>query len=1098
MPRQGGTRLNFQFNKGWITEANPMSFPEGTMQDVDNCILDIDGSIRRRPGINYDKQSIYFGDVGGVTATNAVGFFEWTNVGGNGTLGFTVTQVGTKLYFHIQAGPDTVDNLVGSISFAGFATDTTAATKNVVSVTSGLGYLFVVGEFIEPFYVTYDENAGTLSTTPITIKIRDFEGADDGLDVDERPTTLSNLHEYNLRNQGWPSSFQNIYKGADKATSDPVQYTFDKEGVYPSNADILNFGKTGSGTDEDDVNRYDPSTMFKNVFGTTPAARGKYTFNAFDINRGTIVAGATRTRTLRRPQAVAFHNGRVFYSGVNATGFTSNVYYSQQLTDVEKVGNCFQENDPTAEEFNELLATDGGLITIPNAGGILALLEGPAGIIVFASNGIWEITGQEGKFSATEFYVRKVTDMGCVGRETVLNADGSFLYWSSSGIISLQPDQVTSNLSPQNLTQNTIQTGYLLIGGVQQQWARGVYIQQEKKAVWIYSTNPAYDGASNRFRYNGVLILDLQLGAFYKYSISDTATTTPYVAGITKTAPFVSTLGAEPVTAGGTTVTAGGETVTAGTAAGVTSDVEVSAWKFLVVRTDLSNRLTMGEFTYDGFYDWYYHDGVGADYTSFAETGYDHGGMPIYDKKPTYIWTYLSRYSKTRLQGGYYNIGLGTTEEYSSWCDNLNNIAYASLTYPIGHGTGVLFDVAVSFDGTKMFLLDGWDKTIYQYTLSTPYDCSTATYDSVSLDVSATHTTVNSLQMSDNGLKMYITGGASPAVTVLSEWTMTTANDLSTATLTNTLTPGQTGIFAIIINSDGTKGAYAATGTGLVYGFTLSTPYDLSTLATNSTYDFTSETASALDLAFDRVGDKMYLLGNTNVLYDYDMNNFDISTVAPTGNDYTFAEPTEQVSGFDMRLSANAETYLYMTDTFNQAAANSGTAVYQYDIDCCSPTVALARTATVKYLVESESVETTVYADPNYDDSGWSTAPMGFYKSPGGVKSHPWTKINELGAAGFQTAIPDDSNVWIRSTLTLTEASTVDFKLYRDDNAFLWIDGVLQSITTIESGYSTFQTELEAGTYSIVYKVEDSDVATGSGNYIYAAYAIETTPATCV
>ena len=41
--------------------------------------------------------------------------------------------------------------------------------------------------------------------------------------------------------------------------------------------------------------------------------------------------------------------------------------------------------------------------------------------------------------------------------------------------------------------------------------------------------------------------------------------------------------------------------------------------------------------------------------------------------------------------------------------------------------------LAFSSDGTKMFVAGAWNKKIYQYTLSTPWDISTASYASIFL-----------------------------------------------------------------------------------------------------------------------------------------------------------------------------------------------------------------------------------------------------------------------------------------------------------------------------------------------------------------------------
>lgn len=654
MPRQRGQRQNFSFVKGWNTEASPMTFPEGTAQDVENLILDIDGSLRRRLGATINESLTPYGS-NTVLAykTQAIGYSLWENVAGEGGETFIVTQLGTTLYVKESDGDP-----VGTIDLTPYTVSgkVSEAERAVVRYVGGLGYLFVVGEYIEPIYVTYE--SGVLTATQINVKVRDFEGVDDSLPVDERPATLSSEHEYNLRNQGWPTSFQNIFNGGTKATSDPVVYTFDRKGYYPSNADILYYGKAGSGASEDDISRYDPNTMEKNVFGTSPAPKGKYVLDAFSLDRATAggVAGIPVESTDKRPTAVAFHNGRVFYSGINTTDYTGKVYYSQQLTEISRVGNCYQDNDPTAEEFNQLLATDGGVVAIPDAGSILHLEEISAGIAVFATNGVWEVTGRDGRFSATEFYIRKVTNIGCIGAETIINADNTVIYWSNEGIVALASDKVTGNLQAEIITTSSIQTGYLLFGGAQRAGARGAWIGAEKKCVWLYSTDANYDNLSNRFKYNGVLIFDLSLGAFYKYNVADlNVGAAPYIAGIVESqAAILKPTGSELVTAGGAVVTAGGVDVTI--LVDQFTSAESSNWNLLIIDENGANyEATMGAFGSRTFYDWKYKDGVGANYSSFLETGHDTSGQPFFRKQPTYVYVYLNRLSKTARSGSYYN-----------------------------------------------------------------------------------------------------------------------------------------------------------------------------------------------------------------------------------------------------------------------------------------------------------------------------------------------------------------------------------------------------------------------------------------------------------
>ena len=84
-------------------------------------------------------------------------------------------------------------------------------------------------------------------------------------------------------------------------------------------------------------------------------------------------------------------------------------------------------------------------------------------------------------------------------------------------------------------------------------------------------------------------------------------------------------------------------------------------------------------------------------------------------------------------------------------------------------------------DGTKMYLTGGAYTTTDQtdqYTLSTAWDISTASYDSVSLDHSSQDATPDDILFNDDGTKFYMLGGSGHTI---SEYTLSTAYQLSSA-----------------------------------------------------------------------------------------------------------------------------------------------------------------------------------------------------------------------------------------------------------------------------------------------------------------------------
>lgn len=132
-------------------------------------------------------------------------------------------------------------------------------------------------------------------------------------------------------------------------------------------------------------------------------------------------------------------------------------------------------------------------------------------------------------------------------------------------------------------------------------------------------------------------------------------------------------------------------------------------------------------------------------------------------------------------------------------------------------------------DGTKMYLLGAQNDTVYQYTLSTAWDLASVAYDSVSLSVNSQDPTPKGLFLKPDGTKMYVCGQTTDSV---HQYTLSTAWDLSTATYDSvsfSVNAQATGVEGVYFKTDGTEMYVVCQLTDRVYQYTLSTAWDLST-----------------------------------------------------------------------------------------------------------------------------------------------------------------------------------------------------------------------------------------------------------------------------
>jgi DNA-binding beta-propeller fold protein YncE len=95
---------------------------------------------------------------------------------------------------------------------------------------------------------------------------------------------------------------------------------------------------------------------------------------------------------------------------------------------------------------------------------------------------------------------------------------------------------------------------------------------------------------------------------------------------------------------------------------------------------------------------------------------------------------------------------------------NVSTAVYASLSISFSAQSNYSWGVAFSSDGTKMYIVDNHFRVVFQYTLSTAWNVSTASYASLSVSVSAQSYSPTGVAFSSDGTKMYIMDNGSQTV----------------------------------------------------------------------------------------------------------------------------------------------------------------------------------------------------------------------------------------------------------------------------------------------------------------------------------------------
>lgn len=215
-----------------------------------------------------------------------------------------------------------------------------------------------------------------------------------------------------------------------------------------------------------------------------------------------------------RPNKLCTFGGRVWYSMTrancsnetshgNSPDIGSYICFSRLIDNISDLTSCYQTNDPTSPEFNELLPDDGGFIRIQGAGEIVGLRGTGTGVLVFGTLGVWHITGgSDSVFTAEAFVVRKLTDEGCVAPDSIVNIQDSSAYVTAAGINLV--GNTEGGMSVQSLTEGKNETLFNSFEDIES--CKAVYDSAYRRAHFLFKVSGAYKKE---------LVFDVSLGCVY-------------------------------------------------------------------------------------------------------------------------------------------------------------------------------------------------------------------------------------------------------------------------------------------------------------------------------------------------------------------------------------------------------------------------------------------------------------------------------------------------------------------------------------------------------------------------------------------------------
>jgi sugar lactone lactonase YvrE len=360
---------------------------------------------------------------------------------------------------------------------------------------------------------------------------------------------------------------------------------------------------------------------------------------------------------------------------------------------------------------------------------------------------------------------------------------------------------------------------------------------------------------------------------------------------------------------------------------------------------------------------------------------------------------------------------------------NVTKTAYAGISKDVSTEESVPNGVFFKPDGTKMYVIGSQGDDVNEYDLSTPWLVSSASYLQ-NFSVSAKDTIPQGLFFRSDGLRMYFCGSSSASV---HEYSLSTAWNISTASFvrTKSVSAQDSTPMDVSFKSDGTKMYVLGFDGDDINEYSLSTAWNISTASYVQNFSVTSQESAPRGLSFKDDGTKVYVCGTAqNKVNEYDLSTaWDISSASYVQNFDVSAQAFNSGQGVYFKPDG---TGFYLIDS-------SGDSVYQYTIGGFSvaaqvpipQAIFFKDDGTKMYLVGSSGDRVSEYSlstgwdfstatyVQNFSVATEENAPSGlFFKSDG-------TKMYVCGTSGDDVNEYALSVAWDVSTASYTTAFSV-------------------------------------------------------------------------
>ena len=272
---------------------------------------------------------------------------------------------------------------------------------------------------------------------------------------------------------------------------------------------------------------------------------------------------------------------------------------------------------------------------------------------------------------------------------------------------------------------------------------------------------------------------------------------------------------------------------------------------------------------------------------------------------------------------------------------DIANGSYDSVNFSVASQDTNPFSIVFNNDGTKLFMV-GFNRSIYQYSLPTPFILTGMSYDSVSFSVNSQDTEPRSIVFNNDGTKLFMVGSISDTIHQYSLPTPFILTGMSYDSVSFSVNSQEVNPYAIAFNNNGTKLFMVGIDSDTIYQYSLPTPFILTGMSYDSvSFSVASQESNPRSIVFNNDGTKLFIIGfASKSIHQYSLPTPFILT-GMSYDSVSFSVASQDTNPYGIVFN-NDGTKLFMVGVGSDTIHQYSTGEILFDLTLTSPITALA------------------------------------------------------------------------------------------------------------------------------------------------------------